>query len=83
MVVGDGDWGQETETTSIERVKSASAGTVTQGLKKLESSPSAAKKVIDLRWVRVTTNFAGDGKGGTPFRWKGNFQLEPEDKVEV
>ena len=48
-----------------------------------ERAAAESARVKTTRQRRGRANFAGEGKGITPFRWKGNFQLELKDKVEV
>ena len=71
--------GQEIEITSIGREKAACAEAT--GVAERVAEVRARSKT--LRQRRGRANFAGEGKGITPIRWKGNFQLERKDKVEV
>jgi hypothetical protein len=71
--------GQVIEMTSIgrEKVPWADAIGVTERAAEAITSDKSARQ------RRGRANFAGEGKGVTPIRWKGNFQLERKDKVEV
>ena len=71
--------GQVTEMTSMGREKSAFASAMGVA----DRATAARTRAKTARKRRGRTNFAGEGKGITPIRWKGNFQLERKDKVEV
>ena len=71
--------GQEIEMTSMGREKVSWA----RALGVAERAVAESARVKTTRQRRGRANFAGEGKGITPFRWKGNFQLELKDKVEV